>query len=299
MIAESTPFGGINLNTTETIKYNETDPWDRWFRRVIDLIEEYDIDMFSYINCNWESQQMWHHTGFGDTRLSVNKEVMDKWNRIILGDEGRQRFLQGGELTCAEAKETFHEELDKDFEADDYISFVVLAVLLAALVVLSRIYSPSKTEVKDSEKTPLKTKRNSSVASKSVNSSYHSLKSGSYSLTGYDTPGDLIVHQNLSQLNLSQQRQPLMMQEYMSMSGASLTGRINSGADLAGRINSVTSMHSVTTSSMHGRVNSNPSIRGRVESNSSVKSIQSIYTNGKQQMHGPVQSNSSLYARSN
>ncbi len=293
MIAESTPFGGINLNTTETIKYNETDPWDRWFKRVIDLIEEYDIDMFSYINCDWESQQMWHHTGFGDTRLSVNKEVMDKWNRIILGDEGRQKFLQGGELTCAEAKETFHEELDKDFEADDYISFVVLAVLFAALVVLSKIYRP-KPEVKNSEKTPLNAKKSSSSGSKSMNSSYHSLKSGSYSLTGYETPGDLAVHKNLSQHSLPQRQPPtLMMQEYMNLSGASLTGRINS----------ITSMHSVTTSSMHGRVGSSSSIRGRVESTSSnmgsVKSNQSIYTNGKQQMHGPVQSNSSLYARSN
>ena len=45
MIAESTPFGGINLNTTDTVAYGENDPWDRWFGKVIDLIERYDVSL--------------------------------------------------------------------------------------------------------------------------------------------------------------------------------------------------------------------------------------------------------------
>ena len=101
MIAESTPFGGINMETLNTIKYNETDPWDRWYGKIIDLIERYDIDMWSYINCDWESEPMWKGVGFGDTRLSSSNIVMKKWQEIIIDGKGQQKFLMGGSLkTC-------------------------------------------------------------------------------------------------------------------------------------------------------------------------------------------------------
>jgi hypothetical protein len=45
MIAESTPFGGIP---------SRTDPWETWFRPVLDLIDEYGVSMWSYIHCDWE-----------------------------------------------------------------------------------------------------------------------------------------------------------------------------------------------------------------------------------------------------
>jgi hypothetical protein len=45
MIAESTPFGGIP---------SRIDPWEAWFRPVLDLIQEHKIGMWSYINCDWE-----------------------------------------------------------------------------------------------------------------------------------------------------------------------------------------------------------------------------------------------------
>jgi len=49
MIAESTPFGGINLNTSSTREFNT---WDRWYGKVLILIEKYDISMWCYINCD-------------------------------------------------------------------------------------------------------------------------------------------------------------------------------------------------------------------------------------------------------
>lgn len=98
MIAESTPFGGI-FNTT----------WQDWFAPVFQLIERYDIDMWSYINCNWNAQPMWHGIGFGDTRLSISDDVMQQWNEQILESP---RFLGAGSLSkyCAEPIENMEDE---------------------------------------------------------------------------------------------------------------------------------------------------------------------------------------------
>ena len=60
MIAESTPFGGIDkVAKKHNIPSNEV--WRVWFQKVLDLIDEFDIGMWSYINCNWEAQPMWHN----------------------------------------------------------------------------------------------------------------------------------------------------------------------------------------------------------------------------------------------
>ena len=77
MIAESTPFGGID-------RIGNGDPWRAWFDPVLALIEEYDISMFSYINCDWDSQPLWHGVGFGDSRLSTNRTVLQLWRQNVL-----------------------------------------------------------------------------------------------------------------------------------------------------------------------------------------------------------------------
>jgi hypothetical protein len=82
MIAESTPFGGITT-------------WEDWFAPLLQLIESYDIEMWSYINCNWEEQPMWHNIGFGDTLLSTNTTVMEQWHDLIVKSD---RFLGAGSL---------------------------------------------------------------------------------------------------------------------------------------------------------------------------------------------------------
>jgi hypothetical protein len=100
MIAESTPFGGIDLDVEITRQYDLMDPWDRWFQPILDLIDDYDISMWSYINCDWESQPMWHKIGFGETRLSTNTHVMKKWRDKVL--HGERHFLTAGSLEeCA------------------------------------------------------------------------------------------------------------------------------------------------------------------------------------------------------
>jgi len=101
MIAESTPFGGIvDFHTNSEIDDAHlsllNDPWKRWFEPVLEFIEKYDIDMFCYINCDWDSQPMWSGVGFGDTRISSNATVMKKWKQQVLDNP---RFLGGGSLT--------------------------------------------------------------------------------------------------------------------------------------------------------------------------------------------------------
>ena len=75
MIAESTPFGGID---------KLHDPWASWFEPVLQVIDDYDVGVFSYISCDWESQPMWRGVGFGDSRLTTNKTVMQLWRDHVV-----------------------------------------------------------------------------------------------------------------------------------------------------------------------------------------------------------------------
>lgn len=112
MIAESTPFGGMTLegqppenllhNKTYYVDDDTTDIWDLWFEPTLKLIEEYDIEMWSYINCDWDSQPMWTDVGFGDTRLSSSTNVMTQWQEQVLGKE--TRFLTNLECHSSNAK---------------------------------------------------------------------------------------------------------------------------------------------------------------------------------------------------
>ena len=107
MIAESTPFGGIDLkqasNNAKSFfannRHDYDDPWDRWFGKVMDIIDKYDISMWCYVNCDWESQPMWHNVGFGETRLSSNEFIMSKWQENIVNNGVANRtFLNSGSL---------------------------------------------------------------------------------------------------------------------------------------------------------------------------------------------------------
>jgi hypothetical protein len=86
IIAESTPFGGIDALE---------DPWGQWFEPVLELIEEYDIAMWSYIDCDWTNQPMWKYAGFGDTRLALNQTVMSNWQKQVFENP---RFLYSSQV---------------------------------------------------------------------------------------------------------------------------------------------------------------------------------------------------------
>ena len=141
MIAESTPFGGIELKqvSDEASEYISSKPfekndWKRWYGSVIDLINEYDISFWSYINCDCESQPMWHKVGFGETRVSSNAEVMSLWYDLVVKNGADDRtFLFSGSLeNCGVeavsevASPVFH------FGIQHVYTFILIPILVAS-----------------------------------------------------------------------------------------------------------------------------------------------------------------------
>lgn len=152
MIAESTPFGGIELKQAnkkvqkiladQDLNNDLGDVWDRWYAKVLDIINKYDISMWCYIDADWESQPMWHNVGFGDTRVATNEVIMAKWQEQIINNGLMDRkFLMSGSIeTCgvnitdSSKKE---ENLLSDFELDRLrmrISFIVVPFLLVSAI---------------------------------------------------------------------------------------------------------------------------------------------------------------------
>ena len=137
MIAESTPFGGIELKqATATAKMNITsDPWDRWYGKVIDIIEQYDVAMWCYINCDWESQPQWHNIGFGETRLASNKEVMTKWHEQIMSGKSNRTFLHLGALDDCGNQHNAVNVIEEDwywFSHGRFLSFIIVPFIVAS-----------------------------------------------------------------------------------------------------------------------------------------------------------------------
>lgn len=148
MIAESTPFGGIELKQTskETINFvgkpeYDHDDWDRWYGKVIDVINKYDVSMWSYINCNWENEPMWHNVGFGETRLSTNDHVMSQWFQLVAKNGvANRRFLFDGSLeNCGTVPHVFIE--DPRYISFNYSHFTLL-ILFPLLVASGAFFIP-------------------------------------------------------------------------------------------------------------------------------------------------------------
>jgi hypothetical protein len=134
MIAESTPFFGMDLAEQDpsilqqyNLTNNNVDIWDLWFQPTLDLIEQYDIGMWSYINCDWNSQPMWRGIGFGDTRLASSPRVMKQWMDRVLDSE---RF--SNHIHCHPHKHTHHHSHGHT------PSFVSLALAQEDIVIFGR-----------------------------------------------------------------------------------------------------------------------------------------------------------------
>ena len=114
MIAESTPFGGMHNNPHLVKSFPPgTNIWEAWFEPTLRLIEQYDIGMWSYINCNWEAQPFWKGVGFGDTRLSVDVHVMEQWHDHVLAS---RRFLRATDYElCGNFPGDYYNDYDFDY----------------------------------------------------------------------------------------------------------------------------------------------------------------------------------------
>jgi hypothetical protein len=68
MIAESAPYGGVSEAR-----------WTNWFQPCLELIGRHHIQMWCYINTDWEAQPMFAGQGWGDTRIQQNTCVQSNW----------------------------------------------------------------------------------------------------------------------------------------------------------------------------------------------------------------------------
>jgi len=95
MIAESTPYGGIVEEDATNDAGVIGDTWSIWFSVVLAYIDRHEVRMWSYINCDWNSQDMWrknHAPGeqWGDTRIEVHPALYSRWVGEVLR---RERFV--------------------------------------------------------------------------------------------------------------------------------------------------------------------------------------------------------------
>jgi len=102
-IAEASPQGyDLNRRTNANIardwdgpqgegvrQVSDEDIWNEWFAPVFELMEQNRdvIYALAYINCHWDSQDMWnapYESGYwGDSRLQVNPYLAERFNRAI------------------------------------------------------------------------------------------------------------------------------------------------------------------------------------------------------------------------
>ena len=143
MIAESTPFGGIELKQVSdeareyiSSKPFERDDWKRWYGSVIDLINDFDIQFWSYINCDWESQPMWKDVGFGESRVSSNTDVMSLWHDLVVknGVDDRTFLFSGSLENCGveTLSDYVHEDTVIHFGIQHVYTFILIPILVAS-----------------------------------------------------------------------------------------------------------------------------------------------------------------------
>lgn len=72
MIAESTPFGGLSNAR-----------WANWFLPCLDLIHRHHIQMWSYIDTDWDALPMFAGQGWGDSRIENNPYIASNWLAVV------------------------------------------------------------------------------------------------------------------------------------------------------------------------------------------------------------------------
>lgn len=158
MIAESTPFGGIHNTTMIDDNIINDSTWKQWFEPVLNLIDTYDISMWSYINCDWDSQPMWHNVGFGETRVSTNAEVMKEWLSLVTNRQyGSRKFLMAGSLVdCSgEISSSFAIVFPSLRLGACIVSVSILLIFFFSLFLRSRYFHSKRLVSVNNEKTSL------------------------------------------------------------------------------------------------------------------------------------------------
>jgi len=55
--------------------------WTGWYDPAFEFIQAYDVQAFSYINCNWDAPERWlfNGRGWGDARVQSDPDVQALW----------------------------------------------------------------------------------------------------------------------------------------------------------------------------------------------------------------------------
>mmetsp|Transcript_16133 Transcript_16133/g.49888 ORF Transcript_16133/g.49888 Transcript_16133/m.49888 type:complete len:347 (-) Transcript_16133:24-1064(-) len=77
VVAESTPFGAGDAEPRAGL-------WERWYAPTLRFVEEYDVVLWSYINCDWDAMPMWRGGGWGDSRVEADPVLMEQWAAEVL-----------------------------------------------------------------------------------------------------------------------------------------------------------------------------------------------------------------------
>jgi hypothetical protein len=107
MIAESSPFGGINSkNKGKNEAGYQGDTWEKWFIPTMNYISHNDVRVWSYINNDWDMFPMWQ-TGTTSTTAATAKEMMASSKHKDEKDE-KEKDKKGDSKDKKEKEETIH-----------------------------------------------------------------------------------------------------------------------------------------------------------------------------------------------
>lgn len=91
MIAEAAPWHS-----------KPSEVWEKWFLPMFAYVERHDVQLISYINCNWDSIPMFAHEKWGDSRLTSDLSLLAHWNteickpRFMNESSDLSKILSGG-----------------------------------------------------------------------------------------------------------------------------------------------------------------------------------------------------------
>lgn len=117
------------------------DSWHRWYENVLNYIEQRDIRMWSYINCDWDSQPMWqlnHAPGkkWGDSRLEKYNGIQAKWISKVLRNK-RFSWVDDKEernKVCIERRITNDNTINDE---GAFVHFLAIGVFVLCLILVT------------------------------------------------------------------------------------------------------------------------------------------------------------------
>ena len=143
IICESTPIGGL-IDEAHSDRINESNftgsSWSKWFLPVLSLIQRRDIRLWSYINCDWDSQFMYRYGSWGDTRLQKFRGISKRWQVEVL-ESDRFAWYAGSNpaVTCDEAE---HQKRKSLLPVPAHNFWVISAIFLVFLLIMGALCTP-------------------------------------------------------------------------------------------------------------------------------------------------------------